>query len=729
MKKPSVLLIVLAATVPGLLPAPPVGAQTPADPARRETEPIVLTGERFPEWAVPADVALEGPTANGALCEGGGHENPGQEPCTHNTYEDPDFQTSDHLDQEGVPVDRLLGYRWNAEVGDFEQIPFQVDEMFVRYLSNNNSGFAFYSETDQHTSYAFEREGFRWTKDHRDDPEYTEDRELADLAPCFAEPDSEVAVDPVAGLDTDDELVFMERDAGVRAPEAAPLPEGVEGSYELTVADPTNPSVIKYAYVMLAGADGPKPAFDETNGYVHYERDDAEGRNLFLYSQSSYDGYGAAPKGPVYDPRTGKCGPYDEDNNPATPPVEVQRRPGDKATISTPRYRFRYEGRWLMTGLQVSSDPEGDWTYGDDLVDQWKARAFQQRPSGQTPCCGYEEEVNNWGGSTILMGELVGPVRAIRETWGADSGTNVVRREIFYRDEIRFGSFLRVHVIPPLDGIYAQWDYNAGIVDTYYNPFNADGVAIDGQNDEVFGNSRMHVGPDGVTYDGDDEFSDKLDSVTGSDQQGVGSQNEPSCRPVGAHSAVYDQLPPDLRNEIENGCIYNDIDSPDPAFSGVVAGLNWEEIAGDNGTLVLRTAIKQFTPGGTAQGLIAVPYYRDDSCFDDGTGSNPGPHLNGRRADTGATAEHNGQPRLCWTPESAVPPEGDARFWQGSIGTHGVHILVIAESDNAHTTHPVTEIDSEQRMVVLPGDQGNVGDAYGRAPEKPLVITSVPESR
>src|SRR3712207_7072226 len=47
------------------------------------------------------------------------------------------------------------------------------------------------------------------------------------------------------------------------------------------------------------------------------------------------------------------------------------------------------------------------------------------------------------------LGEKVGPVRAIRETWGADSGTNVIRRETFYRNEVRQKSWLRVHVIPP----------------------------------------------------------------------------------------------------------------------------------------------------------------------------------------------------------------------------------------------------------------------------------------
>lgn len=742
MKRLPLALLLLAVLALGLPVATAVAQEPPGNPAsaNRETEPVVLTGERFPEWATLADVALEGPTANGGMCEVAGHENPGEGECTHNTYEDPDFQTSDYLDEEGVAIDRLLGYQWNQASGRFEQIPFQVDEMFVHYLSNNNSGFAFYSETDQHTTYAFDREGFRWLGDRRDDPAYAGDP----MAPCLAKPNSEVAKDPVTGLDTDDELVFMDRDAAGRAPASALLPPGVQDSYEVAIADPTNPGVTKYAYVMLAGPDGPAAAFDETNGYVRYERDEPDARNVFLYSQSSYDGYGATAKGPVAERNSSGelvCNTSEE----------VQRRPGDQATITTPRYRFRYEGRWLMTGLQVSNDPKGDWTYGPDLVDQWKARAFQQRPSGETPCCGYEEEVNNWGGSSILMGELSGPVRTIRETWGADSSTNLARREIFYRDEIRLGAFLRVHVIPPLDGIYSQWDYNAGMVDTYYNPYQSDGVAIDGQNDEVFGNSRLHVGRDGVTYDGDDTVSDEIDEVTGSDEQQVGTPNEPECEYAGQPlEDLYDQgkaeLPEDgdplwdeMPGDLVDVCVFNDIDSPDPTFSGVNAGINWEQIAGPNGSLVTRSAITKYTPG-SVQGMAAVPYYRDDSCFDDGTGSNPGPHFDSRSVDDieyngdGSVREDyanfDGSPRECWAPDDGIPPvNGDGHFWQGSIGTHGVHILLIADSDNAHTTVPVTEIDTEQRMVVLPGRQPNVGERYGRASEKPLIAIAAPETR
>ncbi|MBW3594875.1 MAG: Ig-like domain-containing protein [Actinobacteria bacterium] len=681
--------LVALAVVAGLLPfAGRSFAQVPDPtvPAARETEPVVLTGTSFPEWATLGDVALEAPSLDGARCQAtkeGAPENPvtSSEKCTHNQYEDPDFQTSDYLKNEGVPVGRLAGYRWNGE--RFEQIPFQVDEMFTRYISNNNSGFSFYSETDQHHSYAFDREGFRWTES---DPEN----------PCLARPASEPAGDPVPGLDTDDEVVFMARDAAGRAPSTAGLPGGIEDSYEIAIADPSNHGATSYVYVMKTAPDGPSPAFDASNGYVRYEREPEA--DVFLYSQSRYSGYGAAPKGPWYDPATGVC---------HTDPADYkQRRPGDQAWVTTPRYRFHYDGRWVMDELHVSANADG--TYGPDLIDQWKARAFQQRPGGSTPCCGYEEEVNNWGGSSILMGELAGPVRTIRETWGADSGTNVVRREIFYRDEIRFISFLRVHVIPPGDGIYAQWDYNAGMVSTYYNQFNPDGVAIDGKNDEEYGNTHVHAAHDGVSFDPDgDGPQDPI--VIGN--PGDGCPPEP-----------HDRWP---------DCVHNDVDFPDPFFSGPNSGLSYEQVTGPHGTLVWRTSLKQVTPGGAAQSVFSVPYYRDDSCFDDGTGSNPGPHLNPAKPDDGEYSMYNGEPRKCWdsATDPVPPPEGDPRYYQGAIGTHGIHILLIADSDNAGTTAPVTEIDGEQRLVVLPPTPGNVGEKYGRGVEKPLVVTAAPESR
>src|SRR5258708_1167028 len=77
-------------------------------------------------------------------------------------------------------------------------------------------------------------------------------------------------------------------------------------------------------------------------------------------------------------------------------------------------------------------------------------------------------------------------------------------------------------------------------------------------------------------------------------------------------------------------------------------------------------------------------------------------------------------------PNPKFSPQGDIRYYQGDIGTHGLHVMLIADSDNAQMTVPVDEIDSEQVQVILPGRQANVGEAYGRWFEKPLVATAGP---
>ncbi|MGH2730515.1 MAG: hypothetical protein ACRDJI_07875, partial [Actinomycetota bacterium] len=540
----------------------------------------------------------------------------------------------------------------------------------------------FYSGVDQYLTYVFDREGYRFTDNEPSDP----CRPIARKDPRYDGQRIVAEPDPLPGLDDNDEIAFMVRSTGGQAPAGVVLPPGIESASEVVVADPSDPGLVRYAYVMLASEGGPAPAFNATNGFVRYHPD-ANARSTFVFSESSYEGYGAAPKGPYCladGTPTGKIG---------------QRRPLDTAWIRTPRYSFRYDGRWLMTELHVSASAKGDWTYGPDLIDRWKARAFQQDPSSETPCCGYEEEDTNWGGSGILMGERTGPVRTIRETWGADSSTNNVRREVFYRDVILFSDALRVHPIPPLDGIYTQWDYNPGRVTRYYNPVVSQGVAIDGKSDEVFGNLDD---PCNAQYDDRDEglteiYRDAYETAR-------------LCDAVEYHQSV---------------------DIADPTHGLMVGGLQWEEVAGPYGTLVTRWGLRDVTPGGAAHSLISVPYYRDDSCFDDGTGSNPGPHLNPRRVDDEEFAFHNGEPRTCWDVDSdAAPgPEGDAQYFQGSIGTHGVHILLIAESDNAHTTLPLTEIDTEQRMVVLPPTLANVGETYGRHTEKPLVTTALLEQR
>jgi plastocyanin len=179
---------------------------------------------------------------------------------------------------------------------------------------------------------------------------------------------------------------------------------------------------------------------------------------------------------------------------------------------------------------------------------------------------------------------------------------------------------------------------------------------------------------------------------------------------------------------------HQSIDLSDPTMSEANAGFQWNVTAGPSGTIVDRYQIDDVTDqsaGGLAQNVFAVPYYRDDACFDDGTGTNPGRKVRLRSSDEPQTyiaPDGSTQPRECWRgQEEDLETE---RYYQGSIGTHGLHILMIAESDNARTTVPVTELVAEQRMVMLPGEGDiTVGEQYGRGFEKPLVAIAVPEQR
>ena len=763
--------------VVALAPLPPRVAAAPqpvsTTPPARDTEPVVLTGSQFPDWSAGPELTFRAPQPpvdygvaddqkplpselrsdcyqESPQPDVNGWTDPNH--GDHNCYQHSQLPVRTLPGRTGVDPQSLRGYRWTGS--GWQQIPFQVDQKWTRYISNNASGFAFYSGVDQETTYAFDREGFRFTTNA---PFNAADPGIV----CRALPvgGEKTTPDPNPGLVDGDEMAFMARDAAGQAPPGTALPVGIVAAHEVTVTDPFS-GAQSYVYVMRSatlpsGGYEVEPAYTTQNSpYVRYARD--ANADTYVFSQSSYNNYGNAGHGPVCTPDgTPVVGQgFKRDASGALvldPSTYVQRRPLDNATVTTPRYRFRYDGRWVMDDLQVSPDDAGLTAadYGPNIVDRWKARAFQQTPGGDTPCCGYEEEQNNWGGSSVLMGERAGPVRVIRVTWGADSSTNNVRTETFYADEVRYGDDLRVHPIPPLDGIYVQRDMAAGRITRYYNPYVPAGVPVDGINDEAFGNTTAHLGTDGAYVDGQDELSDSIRSHLGHRIQ-VGNPNDATC---------------------SSPCIHGNFDTTDPTLSGPPGELQWEELAGPWGSVVERWTVQQVTPVGTPAALVATfPYYRDDACFDDGTGNDPGPKLHARSADEPATWGYDpatGVPmspapagatqvfqRRCWNhnpdgtplnipgtqyfdpskpvqqadapPDPGFSPQGDIRYYQGSIGTHGQHVEIITDSDNAQLTVPVDEIDSEQRQVVLPGDPGNVGEQYGHSFDRPLVATVSP---
>jgi hypothetical protein len=280
-------------------------------------------------------------------------------------------------------------------------------------------------------------------------------------------------------------------------------------------------------------------------------------------------------------------------------------------------------------------------TYGPDLIDRWKGRAFQQSPDSAVSLVGFEDEQVNWEANSALLGWRQGPVRAIREVWGADSGTNVTKTETYYRDADVFRYRMRVHPIPP-DGLYTSWDYNKGVAARYYNLLKPEGVAIDGVND---------------------------DTGQVSDLPGVGP--------------AY-------------------IDLPDPTFDVPSAVDRPEEVAG-RGTAGGLVYAFEFKGATSLANAAAVPYYRDDACLDDGTGDDPvarpwpGEASTDSRVKAGYAAV-NGKPYASLVCD---PAHGKTPF-QGAYASHGIHFLVTHDSDNATLGVPVDELDGQQWRFSVP---------------------------
>jgi len=492
-----VLLLLLALAIP-----PGATGVSSGPHVTRDAMPVVIPGSALGDLAAPASY-VERPPA------------PMQDEQQDGLW----LPLPAAVNASGTPVNDIVAYRWDGAA--FAPIVSQVDERFYRYLTNYASGFGVYSQSDLELTYAFDVEGTRRTADAPGSPGVA----------ALADPARPTTPDPIAGLDTDDEVVVLWADLAGRAPAHA-------GLVEVPVTDPLSRET-RYAYV----GQGAAPAFAPL---VRYQRDaDAD-----VFVQSNHGSYGGAPgglcvDGDGVDAAVGALHACDH------------RRPKDSATVTAQSYRFHYAGRWKMDGIEVAEG--AGWS--DSLVDRWKGRAFQQREGNAADVGGFEDE-NDWTKSSVTLGERAGPIRVLRETWGADSGTDVTRLETFYPTFYTQTYHLRVHPIPP-DGLYAFWDNKQGMVDTFYSPLRPEGVPIDGADDEAYGfNSEWQ-------------------------QDFLGKP-------------------------------YFTVDVPEPTLQPLAANEDWDEVAGPHGSLV--TYIHADRP----EAGVLMPYYRDDASFDDGTGHEAG---------------------------------------------------------------------------------------------------------
>lgn len=231
-------------------------------------------------------------------------------------------------------------------------------------------------------------------------------------------------------FDTDDELVFMAKDAGGLA--GAADPAGVLPGTRVTV-QVTDPITSLAAYVYLFQSDGtttPGAGVD----YVTY--------SFVLLS------------GPYLTSYNTTAGPNPE-NSAAT----------------TAFYRTHFSDRWKRDEINLFA---GGAT-GVDILDRHK-NLFA--PGN----CARSEDTFSAGEGAFFVNKD-GPVRAIRSYMGANSGPFTQRTHLFYERRHDIITNLRVHLIT---GVMDFYDYSpaaSGLL--YYNDLNTGGTLIDGSGDVV----------------------------------------------------------------------------------------------------------------------------------------------------------------------------------------------------------------------------------------------------
>ena len=637
MKRPTTVLAattLLGSILPILAGVSPAAADVTV--IDRSGEAVVLTGRQVPSWSRLSAQGLATPNPFGQVAGRDAHAGILQVP--------PDPRS-------GVPVNEIAAYSWTGD-DEWKEVPVQVDQLFPYFLANQPSDFSVYSWTDEELTYQWDNEAWKKTGGQ-----------------CTAQyPDGQGPTpDPVQGLDDDDEISFYASDASSQpAPEDAPAPTGAiledpdqpgfRPRQEVRLVDPnTQSATFLYLFLTEQGS-----SFNASNGYVDYQRDPNADqwidRNSFADDDPEKLGTSNTPYGPNLEGDV--CDPNGSVRH------STDRFPRDGMTVSTRTYQVHASGRWMVRSTKVTA-PGTTAQYGEDLIDRWKGRAFQQNPDSSISLVGFEDEQVNWEANSALLGERKGPVRAIREVWGADSGTNTTKTEYYYRDYYVFRYHLRVHPIPP-DGIYTSWDNNAGAVTTYYDEGltrqGIDGVEIDGQDDEKVGNINQD--------------------------------------PVLQRPMFFDVT--------------------DPTFAEPLAFFNWEEVSGENGSLVY---MFQLNDAKDVEEPLIIPYYRDDACFDDGTGDDPVPRpwpgeaSTDPRVQAGYSAANGGTPY----------PDLRCDQKQGAFASHGVHFLFTSDTDNAFLPKATTEVDGQQYVWAVPTDRPtNVGDQYANTVKFPLtaVITS-----
>ncbi len=304
----------------------------------------------------------------------------------------------------------ILGFRWSGSA--WQQIPIQVDERAVVSIGKvyNNMTASYYGSTPGLVN-----------------------------APLYTTGATFTGNDPNAKFDSDDELVFMARDAGVAAPGGSQPAGTVVGSgVKVRITDPLVVGSESFVYLFRKSALA-KLKQGAGVSYVNYTFKLLSGSYKLTYKIMNSANL-------------------------------------ENSKVTTASYKRHFSDRWLSDEISVTA---GGAT-GVDIFDRQKSQfapgyCARSEDTFDTPIAGPSE------GAFVINKN--GPVRAIRSYVGANSGPSVQRTHIFYDRREDITTNLRVHAIP---SVMDYFDYSpAASGMTYRNSLNAAGVTIDGNPDSV----------------------------------------------------------------------------------------------------------------------------------------------------------------------------------------------------------------------------------------------------
>jgi hypothetical protein len=309
---------------------------------------------------------------------------------------------------QGVDPVTGVGYRWESSTSNWSQIPIQIDQRHVVAFGTTPPSNATVGVNGTVYGYV---------------------GSASPTALQYSDPNTFVGADPNPMFDADDELVFMARDAGGKAPAGTRRPAATTGSgIQLIVTDTgTNSVGYVYLYRGTAGAD-PSAGLD----YVDYTFALVSGNYKTTYRRNG--------------------GPNPE-----------------SSTVTTPGYTVGLDDRWFLTDLAITDGS------GVDILDGHKSQ-FAINFCGRSNQTFANEE-------GAFVANIDGPVRGIRSYVGANSGPLTQRTEVYYRDRFEMVTNLRVHAIP---SVMSFVDFAVGASGMSYGSSAMAGVVpIDGIPDTV----------------------------------------------------------------------------------------------------------------------------------------------------------------------------------------------------------------------------------------------------